>query len=517
LAMGGALFFILGGVALGASLDNAPSESASAAQNLVSGFWPELWRVMTLRDYNTRVVIIGATFLGIAAGLVGTFLLLRKRSLLSDALSHATLPGVVLAFMAMIALGGAGRNLVGLLAGAAIFAVLGILAVGAIRKGTRLADDAALGIVLSVFFGAGIALLTMASRMESGHSAGLNSFIYGKTSSMLYSDALLIAISAAAAAVVCVLFFKEFAMICFDQNFAAAQGWPVFALDLLMMLLVVGVTVIGLQAVGLILVVAMLVIPAAAARFWTNNLRRMLATSALLGGVSAFFGSAASALFERLPAGAVIVLAAAIVFFISLLIGPARGLIRRTLEHARLSALVARQHLLRELLEAAEIAAQTEGSSEERAAQKGVAFHELLGARSWRPRALHRALSHAIAAGFIAHDENRFRLTAEGLREARAVVRNHRLWEIYLITHADIAPSHVETSADRIEHVLDPELIRRLEILLAEKESADAEKMTFTTKGAKETKMKMAKEMPPSPHALVAAPISPSSANEARP
>jgi len=177
--MGGALFFILGGVALGASLDNAPSESASAAQNLVSGFWPELWRVMTLRDYNTRVVIIGATFLGIAAGLVGTFLLLRKRSLLSDALSHATLPGVVLAFMAMIALGGAGRNLVGLLAGAAIFAVLGILAVGAIRKGTRLADDAALGIVLSVFFGAGIALLTMASRMESGHSAGLNSFIYG--------------------------------------------------------------------------------------------------------------------------------------------------------------------------------------------------------------------------------------------------------------------------------------------------------------------------------------------------
>jgi manganese/zinc/iron transport system permease protein len=217
----------------------------------------DLIRVFTFQDYNTRVVVAGTTLLGLAAGLIGTFLVLRKRALLSDTLSHATLPGIALAFIVTTLLNGDGKQLPALIVGAAIFAVFGTASVLVIQRFSRLKDDAALGIVLSVYFGLGIALMGMATRMDAGNAAGLSSFIYGKTASMLFSDALLIAITALVAAIACLAFFKEFSLICFDADYGRTQGWPVTRLDLLMMTLVVLVTVIGLQAVGLILVVAL--------------------------------------------------------------------------------------------------------------------------------------------------------------------------------------------------------------------------------------------------------------------
>ena len=248
----------------------------------------ELWRVFTFQDYNTRVVVVGTTLLGLAAGLIGTFLVLRKRALLSDTLSHATLPGIALAFIVMTLLTGDGKHLPALIAGAGLFAVIGTGSVLAIQRFSRLKDDAALGIVLSVYFGLGIALMGMATRMDAGNAAGLSSFIYGKTASMLFSDALLIAVAALIATIACILFFKEFSLICFDADYGSTQGWPVGRLDFFMMALVVLVTVIGLQAVGLILVVALLIIPAAAARFWTFRLPKMLWLS---GNILEFFSA----------------------------------------------------------------------------------------------------------------------------------------------------------------------------------------------------------------------------------
>ena len=274
----------------------------------------DLIRVFTFQDYNTRVVVVGTTLLGLAAGLIGTFLVLRKRALLSDTLSHATLPGIALAFIVMTLLTGDGKQLLALIVGAAIFAVFGTASVLVIQRFSRLKDDAALGIVLSVYFGLGIALMGMATRMDAGNAAGLSSFIYGKTASMLFSDALLIAITALVAAIACLAFFKEFSLICFDADFGQTQGWPVTRIDLLMMTLVVLVTVIGLQAVGLILVVALLIIPAASARFWTHRLRTLLGLSGLFGALSGFLGSGMSALMANLPAGAVIVLVASFFF-----------------------------------------------------------------------------------------------------------------------------------------------------------------------------------------------------------
>ncbi len=443
----------------GGSLTNSSIEIPS---------FDDIWRVITLHDYNTRVVVLGTMFLGIASGLVGTFLLLRKRSLLSDAVSHATLPGICAAFIIMTMMGGNGKSLTALLTGAAITGTIGMLAVLGIRNTTRLKDDAALGIILSVFFGIGAALLNIITRMQQGNAAGLESFIYGKTASMLFRDALLIAIVAALVALLCIILFKEFAIVCFDQDYASTQGWPSFALDLIMMALVVIVTVIGLQAVGLILVVALLIIPPAAARFWTFDLRKMLFISGALGGLGGLCGSAISALMSNLPAGAVIVLTVTFFFLLSLLFGTARGLLLRLVQHQRLTRKVSRQHLLRALFEMAEI----ENKEPVEASQS---FDRLLGSRSWSNAGLRRVIKRAEKDDLvlIRPDDGYVLLTEEGVDQARILIRNHRLWELFLITHADIAPSHVDRDADMIEHVLDAAMIHKLESMLMKVDSSE--------------------------------------------
>jgi len=426
--------------------------------------WSEIIRVLTLQDYNTRIVVIGTTLLGLAAGLVGTFLLLRKRALLSDTLSHATLPGIALTFILITWLGGDGKNLLALIFGAAVFSVLGTASVILVQKYSRLKDDAALGIVLSVYFGFGIALLGLATRMETGTAAGLSSFIYGKTASMLFFDALLIGITALGSAIVCILLFKEFTLVCFDYGFAATQGWPVVRLDFLMMTLAVVVTVIGLQAVGLILVVALLIIPPSAARFWTHSLKSMLILSGLFGALSGLLGSTFSALMANLPAGAVIVIMAALVFIFSLAFGPASGLIHQMLDRRRLTLKVARENLLRKLYELYELQGAAKVANN---IATGFPIEDLLTARAWSPSRLRRTLNAARSAGMVESNGNqRFSLTDKGLNEAYQIVRKHRLWEAYLITHADIAPSQVDWGADAIEHVLDREMILKLEKML---------------------------------------------------
>jgi len=427
-----------------------------------STVWEQLLRVLSLSDYNTRVVILGTTMLGVACGLVGSFMLLRKRSLMADAVSHATLPGIALAFMVMAAGGGSGKWLPGLLAGAAVSGLLGMGMVLMIGKYTRIKEDAALGIVLSVFFGLGVSLLGLVQKMSQGSAAGLESFIYGKTASMLSSDAFLIGLVAFLTIAVTALLFKEFCLLCFDPDFAASQGWPVGKLDILLMTLVVLVTVIGLQAVGLILVIALLIIPPAAARFWTEKLLPMALLAALFGGLGGALGAAFSALAPKMPAGAIIVLTNSAFFLISLFLGPARGVLARLHRHRELSRKVGRQHLLRALYE------QTEHGR-----RNSLEFGRLLKARSWTARRLKSLLHRARKEDLIRLEEGLISLTERGQAQAARVVRNHRLWELYLITFADIAPSHVDRDADKVEHVLDADTIEQLESLLEDEYSKE--------------------------------------------
>ncbi|MDG2224616.1 MAG: iron chelate uptake ABC transporter family permease subunit [Rubripirellula sp.] len=428
--------------------------------------WEQWQRVLLMQDYNTRVVILGTAMLGCAAGVVGCFTLLRKRALMGDALSHATLPGIALAFMTANAMGWQERSLPWLLLGATASGLVGVAAILAIRRLTHLKEDTALGIVLSVFFGCGIAMMGVIQQMQTGHAAGLESFILGKTASMGASDAKLIAAAALIATVVCVLLFKELKLLCFDEGFAGSQGFNVLSLDLVLMATVVLISIVGLQAVGLILMIALLIVPAAAARFWTEKMWEMLLIAAVLGLISGIVGAVASALFPRLPSGAMIVLTCAAFFIISMVFGTGSGVLVRTVRRLRLNRKVVRRHLLRAVFEALESQPNKTTPKGETKPKRTVSFNQILPMRSWSKPQLQRAAELAAREELITQVGEKLRFTRRGRLEAERLTREHRLWELYLITHADIAPSRVDREADRIEHVLEPDVVAELEEML---------------------------------------------------
>ncbi|PYG29147.1 metal ABC transporter permease [Pelagimonas varians] len=296
-----------------------------------------MFEALTLQlGYNAVLVTLGSTALGVAAGAVGAFLYLRKRALVSDAISHATLPGLALAFLVMVGFGGDGRFLPGLMLGSALSAWAGLYAVSWITRKTRLPEDAAIGAVLSVFFGFGIVLLTVIQTMQSGRQAGLEGFLLGSTAGMLRSDALVIAAGGAIVLGATILLRRPMLMTAFDEGYAQVQGLNTARIDMALMVLVLAVTVVGLKIVGLILIVAMLIIPAVAARFWTENASRVAQLAALFGGMSGYIGAALSATAPDLPTGPIIVLVSFTLFALSLLLAPSRGVLASALRHRQL-------------------------------------------------------------------------------------------------------------------------------------------------------------------------------------
>lgn len=293
--------------------------------------------------YNAALVAIGAALLGFSAGSSGVFLFLRKRALVCDAVAHATLPGVGIAFIVMVSLGGDGRSLIGLLLGSAITAWVGLFLIEWIARHTRLAEDAAIGAVLGVFFGVGIVLLTIIQSMSSGRQAGLEGFLLGSTAGMLFQDAVVIAIGGSLAVLATWLMRRPMTLVAFDSEYAAAIGYDVRRVDLLMMGIVMGVTVIGLKLVGLILIVAMLIIPAVTARFWTERSGNVIWIAGAVGGASGYLGAVISASAPALPTGPIIVLVAAGCFVFSLLFAPVRGVLAAVIRHRRFQARVHRR------------------------------------------------------------------------------------------------------------------------------------------------------------------------------
>jgi manganese/zinc/iron transport system permease protein len=297
--------------------------------------------------YNATLVTLGAMLLGAAAGVTGTILYLRKRALVSDAIAHATLPGVGLAFICMALLGMDGRWLPGLLAGSAVTAVLGLLTVQWLASHTRLSEDAAIGAVLSVFFGFGIVILTVIQTMTTGGQAGLEGFLLGATAGMLFSDAVLIAAGGVFVIGLVLILRRPMMMVAFDPGFASATGVRLNRIDLAMMGLVMAVTVVGLKVVGLILIVALLIIPPVTARFWSNRSERVVLLAGGFGAISGWVGAAVSASAPALPTGPIIVLTAFALFAASFALAPSRGLVSALLRHRRFQAGVhVRQGLL---------------------------------------------------------------------------------------------------------------------------------------------------------------------------
>jgi manganese/zinc/iron transport system permease protein len=275
-----------------------------------------------LFDYTLRTVALGAAILGIVSGMLGSFAVLRRQSLLGDAISHAALPGIVLAFLIT-----RDREPVVLMLGALIAGWIATLFMLNITRTTPIKNDSALGLVLSVFFGLGLMLLTFTQKLPDATQAGLDKFLFGQAATLLQSDVIKMAIIGVIALGLLVIFWKEFKLITFDPEFAASLGFPVRALDVLLTTLLVIAIVIGLQTVGVVLMSAMIVAPAAAARQWTDKLNLMIILGGLFGMLAGVSGTLISSSAERLPTGPVIVLCVSIIVLVSMLFATNRGLL----------------------------------------------------------------------------------------------------------------------------------------------------------------------------------------------
>jgi len=285
--------------------------------------------------YNAALVSIGAALLGFAAGCTGAFTTLRRRALVSDAMAHATLPGIGLAFLLMASLGGDGRALAGLLAGAALSALAGLFWLQKLTR-TRLPEDAAIAATLSVSYGAGVLILTVIQNLALGRPAGLEGFLLGSTAGMLRSEALLIAGGGAATLAVLFLLRRPLAMTAFDPAHARMMGVNTRAVDAALLLLTLACVLVGLRVVGLILIVALLITPALAARLWSDRMGTVALLAGAIGAVSGHLGAALSLALPDLPTGPAIVLTAFAVFAASALLAPGKGLVAQGIARARL-------------------------------------------------------------------------------------------------------------------------------------------------------------------------------------
>ena len=395
------------------------------------------------------MVVLGTTLLGACAGLVGVFTLLRKRALLGDAVAHSILPGVCLAFLVSQS-----KAPYVLLLGALVAGWLSLVAVDLLVRRTKLKADTVIGLVLSVFFGLGIWLLTSIQQSGAASQSGLDKFLFGKAASITSQDVELFAWVALVLVVVLLFFYKGFKVLAFDGDYARAIGMPVRLLEFLLSTVTVLSIAVGIQAVGVVLMASLLIAPAAAARFWTDRLSVMLGLAVAMSVLAAWTGAFVSYTAPSMPTGPWIVLALALLTGISMLWAPKRGMLGRWFRQWRYARKIAEENVLKILFQLEELAGR-EGSGYSRVA--------ILQHRELETGQLSAALRVLKRRGWIEESEGLWRMSAEGREQARQIVRRHRLWELYLHQRLNLPADHVHAGAEAMEHLLTPELEEALQ------------------------------------------------------
>ena len=403
-------------------------------------------------DANVRTVALGSVLLGCCAGCLSTFVYLQKRSLIGDALAHSALPGVGLAFLVV-----GSKDLPALLIGAAIAAWLGALAINLIVHNTKLKLDSALGVVLSVFFGGGIVVLTHIQKSGSGAQSGLDKFLFGQAAAISPGDVTILAWITVILLAIVIVGFNRFKLLSFDPGFARAIGSNTSWLHFLLTTMIVVAVTAGLQAVGVVLMAAMLITPAAAARQWTDRVGLMTVLASLFGMISGLLGAYISFLAPKLPTGPWIILVVSAIFLVSILFAPERGVISRWRRHRSQRGKVSREHVLKCLFKEGQTANDFSGSY---TVEKIKKLHAFAG------NELSRALRSLVSRGQLERSNGGYRLTQSGVGEGARVLRLHRLWEAYLSQIMNLPADHVHRDAEEMEHVLTPEMEARLEEIL---------------------------------------------------
>ncbi len=428
-----------------------PAQAAKISDISTTNLGEQALRFFTFQDPSLRYALVGSVLLGITCGLLGSFIVVRKMALVGDALSHAVLPGVALGF-----LWGQTKDPVAIFVGATIAGLIGTAVVGLIKQTTRLKEDAALGLVLASFFAVGICLVTMIQRLPTGNKSGIDKFLFGQAAAISAGDVRLMLLVTVLSVAAIALFYKECLVTSFDVDFARAAGFPTQLIHHGIMLLLAFAIVVALQAVGVVLVSAMLITPAAAAYLLTDRMHRMLLLAALFGMLAGAIGAFTSFLGNNLPTGPFMVLGASAVFLGAFLFGPQHGVLVRWWKRRSRAGRINRENSLKSIYRILE---EREFRGED------VALRELAEFR-------HESIEEARAGtlelsrhGLVTRGEegNVVFFTPTGWQRACEIVRNHRLWELYLTNAVQFAPDHVHEDADKIEHVIGTETVREIE------------------------------------------------------
>ena len=457
-----ALGLLLPECAWAAKIGDVAEESSLGQQAL---------RFLSFRDPAVRYAVAGAVLLGISCGLLGCFIVVRKMALVGDTLSHAVLPGVALGFL-FSGVDASGlldwdfdvnsirKNPTLIFIGAVIAGFIGTFFVSYLRQTTRIKEDTALGLTLASFFAIGVCLLTMIQRLPTGNKSGIDKFMFGQAAAIGEDDIRLMAGVTILIISAVYFFYKELVVTSFDAGFARAIALPSQWIHHLLMLLVAFAVVIALQAVGVVLVSAMLITPAAAAYLLTDRMHRMLLYAVGFGVASGVLGAFVSFVRPNIPTGPCMVLGASAVFAVAFFAGPRHGVLTRWLRHRSRSKRVQRENTLKAMYQVLENRA---AQPEESVSLKELAERrrETIDEVAPQTRALEQ---NGLAT--LYEEGNKILFTPSGWQLACTIVRNHRLWELYLTNAANIAPDHVHDDAEEIEHVLGDEVVRELERLL---------------------------------------------------
>ena len=406
-----------------------------------------------LKDPNVRWVVIAVTLICTSASVVGCFAFLRKRALIGDAISHAILPGICLAFIIAQT-----KNPLILLVGAFVSGWAGILAIDLIVARSKIKTDAALGLVLSVFYGIGILLLTVIQSSGNAAQSGLDKFLFGKAAAMTLDDIVVFAAFGVLLLIIVLALFNAFKLISFDRDFAVAKGFPVRRLEFTLSVLTVLAIAIGIQAVGVVLMAAFLIAPAAAARYWTHRLEVMVFVAVGFSVVSGLMGTYVSYVVPNMPTGPWIVTVMSVLTIVSVIIGRQKGVLYRWLQQRRNERKILRENILKCLYHLGEI----DGNFEALRSRT-----EIRQRRGIRPPDLKKGLKRLHNLHLVSLIDNHARLTPEGVSRGARITKIHRLWELYLTRYMQLPADHVHDDAEAIEHIITPELERELERQLA--------------------------------------------------
>lgn len=411
----------------------------------------------TFKYPNIKYVVFGTVLLSISSAVVGCFTFIKKKSLVGDVVSHAVLPGICISFLAS-----GSKDPFLLIIGAFISGWISIIVMDQIIRNTKIKEDAATGLSLSVFFGVGILLMTYIQHSGNSAQSGLDTFLFGKAAALVGKDLVAFSIIAVIVLLTVYFFYKEFKLISFDPQFAEVIGLPIKRLEMILTSITVLAVVTGIQAVGVVLMAAMLITPAAAARFWTDSLHKMILLSGIFGAFSGISGAFISYSAPSMPTGPWMVMILSIIALGSFFFAPKKGILIRSIR--RIS--IQRQLLEENLLKAFYRIGENSGNYFEK-----VNTTDIRLIRNFPPSQLIKGLNKLKSNGYAEGNTEGWQLTPEGYEKGKRITRLHRLWELYLTKYLRIAPDHVHEDADTIEHVITPELENRLESLLGFPES----------------------------------------------